>query len=145
MFEQMHDDVGNVLQLLPREMLSVFKHNDILHKIQESLEDRDDTNVLGDMARTSVKVVYAHKKWKCSSRWCRIRQTVREWYYLLMISLYEWYVGVCDLSFIKAIRRHMKSDMDHKYYALKDTVKILGFTDNFQGGFVDYDVLGRKI
>lgn len=91
-FASRHIDLINaVLRAVPREMLLLFKTNDLLRGIEASLGTRHAAKSFVTMAQCCVRGVYARKlhepKLLAANR---LMLHVQEWFYLIRISVYQW-------------------------------------------------------
>lgn len=53
--------ISDILNSVPREMLLVFKTNDLLRHIESVLQTRADATSLLTMSRSCVRAVYQHR------------------------------------------------------------------------------------
>lgn len=91
-FAARHVDLINaVLRTVPREMLLLFKTNDLLRGIEASLGTRHVAKSFVTMAQCCVRGVYGRKmrEPKLSST-TRLALWIRQWTYLVSISLQQW-------------------------------------------------------
>lgn len=134
-FDGLQSELSQVLLAVPREMMFVFKHRKILGCMQDVFESIDDSEILGDMARYSVQTVYMYKQSKCASAMCRLHRHIQLKYYMTVIMFYEWYVWFSNFVSKTSLWQRVRSHIDNKDQALKRTVRILGYSDNFNSSF----------
>ncbi|XP_022687144.1 uncharacterized aarF domain-containing protein kinase 1-like isoform X1 [Varroa jacobsoni] len=91
-FASRHIDLINaVLRAVPREMLLLFKTNDLLRGIEASLGTRHAAKSFVTMAQCCVRGVYARKLHEPKLLAVnRLMLHVQEWFYLIRISIYQW-------------------------------------------------------
>lgn len=93
-FASRHIDVINaVLKAVPREMLLLFKTNDLLRGIETSLGTRHAAKSFVVMAQCCVRGVYGKKLRQPGLLAVnRLVLNVQQWFSLIRISVYQWFV-----------------------------------------------------
>ncbi|KAG0421252.1 hypothetical protein HPB47_002862 [Ixodes persulcatus] len=81
--------ITQILNMVPRQMLFIFKTNDLLRGIETSLGTRGAARSFITMARCCVRAVYADQLRHCSSWWCRVVVTVHACIAQSAISVYQ--------------------------------------------------------
>ena len=85
-------EIAAILNSVPREMLLIFKTNDLLRGIETSLKSRADTQSFITMSRCCVRAMFDMKRKFCNTWWCSFRLHVHERIVLFKLSLYELYL-----------------------------------------------------
>ncbi|KAM7288488.1 aarF domain-containing protein kinase 1 isoform X1 [Ixodes scapularis] len=81
--------ITQILNMVPRQMLFIFKTNDLLRGIETSLGTRGAARSFITMARCCVRAVYADQLRHCSSWWCRVVVTMQACIAQSAISVYQ--------------------------------------------------------
>lgn len=91
-FASRHIDLINaVLRSVPREMLLLFKTNDLLRGIEASLGTRHMAKSFVTMAQCCVRGIYSRKLQEANlSTSDRMRLWLEKWLYLVRISVNQW-------------------------------------------------------
>jgi aarF domain-containing kinase len=82
-------EISDILNNIPRQMLLIFKANDLLRGIETHLETRATASSFLTMSRACVKAIFQHKRRKCTSWSCMVRVGFREQWYMFMLSMYK--------------------------------------------------------
>ncbi|KAK3886655.1 hypothetical protein Pcinc_009209 [Petrolisthes cinctipes] len=87
-------EISSVLNRVPRQMLLIFKTNDLLRGIEFSLNTQESMKSFLTMWRCCVRCVFSHQKTLCNSAMCSFKVSLSESWANLKISLYTFYL-VC--------------------------------------------------
>ena len=85
--------ISDILNKVPREMLLIFKTNDLLRGIETNLKTRANTKSFITMSKSCVRALYSFKSRFCDGWRCRLRITMKKNFTLFLINLYvfkEW-------------------------------------------------------
>ena len=96
--------ISSILNQVPRQLLLVFKTNDLLRGIEAALRTRADATSFLTMSRCCVRAVSEHQTQVCASLWCRLRVGVTEKWLLAKLSVYECYLIVTGLPVYRYLR-----------------------------------------
>ncbi|XP_052502741.1 aarF domain-containing protein kinase 1 [Budorcas taxicolor] len=89
--------ISQLLNRVPRQMLLIFKTNDLLRGIEAALGTRASASSFLNMSRCCIKALAAHKKQKTRSLFRRARISLRESFSLWKINLHELVLHVKGL------------------------------------------------
>ncbi|XP_068821417.1 aarF domain-containing protein kinase 1 isoform X5 [Capricornis sumatraensis] len=81
--------ISQLLNRVPRQLLLIFKTNDLLRGIEAALGTRASASSFLNMSRCCIKALAAHKKQKTRSLFRRARISLRESFSLWKINLHE--------------------------------------------------------
>lgn len=90
--------ISNVLDRVNRQMLLIFKTNDLMRGIEHSLHTQARMSAMIEMSRCCVRSVYGEKLRQCSSTWDRYRVSLLEHWTLFKLSLYYVYLGLLHFN-----------------------------------------------
>lgn len=96
--------ISQLLNRVPRQMLLIFKTNDLLRGIEAALGTRASASSLLNMSRCCIKALAAHKKQKTRSLFRRARISLRESFSLWKINLHELVLHVKGLRLTGWVR-----------------------------------------
>ncbi|KAK2150013.1 hypothetical protein LSH36_427g03001 [Paralvinella palmiformis] len=85
-------EISEILNTVPRQMLLIFKTNDLLRGIETHLKTRAMASSFITMSRACLRSIFSHKRNKCQTWLCRLHTTIVEQYYLFMLSAYKLYL-----------------------------------------------------
>lgn len=86
--------ISEILNKVPRQMLLIFKTNDLIRGIETSLKTRADTSSFITMSKCCIRALFQYKRKHCDNLWCKVRTTFSENYCLLKIIMYQWYLWI---------------------------------------------------
>jgi len=97
-------EIISVLNTVPRELLLIFKTNDLLRGIESSLQSslamrcrRSAEVAFLSMSRCCVRAMYKHHVVQCdNSRLCRWRYAAKRQWLLTQLAVFELYLKLCD-------------------------------------------------
>ncbi|KAB0342676.1 hypothetical protein FD754_019602 [Muntiacus muntjak] len=89
--------ISQLLNRVPRQMLLIFKTNDLLRGIEAALGTRASASSFLNMSRCCIRALAAHKKQKTHSLFRRARISLREAFSLWKINLHELVLHVKGL------------------------------------------------
>ncbi|XP_065577696.1 aarF domain-containing kinase 1-like isoform X2 [Artemia franciscana] len=84
--------IADVLNRVPREMLLIFKTNDLLRSIEYALKTQHSMSSFITMSRCCVRSVYLEKLKKCNSKWCFVKTSASEKWCQFKLTLYQLYL-----------------------------------------------------
>ena len=113
-------EISNILNEVPREMLLIFKTNDLLRGIESTLHTRASASSFITMSKFCIKAVYKHKKRKCTDWMCKFRLSSAESFVLFKLNLYALYLWLRELPVLDKILKRRWSTMA----TVKQTVKL---------------------
>lgn len=90
--------ITRILSMVPRQMLLIFKTNDLLRGIESSLGTRGMARSFITMSRCCVRAVYEDQLKHCTSWWCRVVVSVRACFAQSAITAYETYLWLRTTS-----------------------------------------------
>uniref|UniRef100_A0A8C2NM62 AarF domain-containing protein kinase 1 n=1 Tax=Capra hircus TaxID=9925 RepID=A0A8C2NM62_CAPHI len=96
--------ISQLLNRVPRQMLLIFKTNDLLRGIEAALGTRASASSFLNMSRCCIKALAAHKKQKTRSLFRRARISLREFFSLWKINLHELVLHVKGLRLTGWVR-----------------------------------------
>lgn len=99
-------EISAVLNRVPRQMLLIFKTNDLLRGIEFSLDTQDSMKSFITMSRYCVKSVFSHQRLLCNSVACSIRANLGEFWEQFKISIYTIYLWYLRSSINKYIQEN---------------------------------------
>ena len=99
--------ISDVLNRVPRQMLLLFKTNDLLRGIETSLDTRSNANSFLTMSKTCVHAQYEKKRREVRSRVRRLALLIVEYWKIFKIKLYELYLKVTGAPL--RVSKHMRS------------------------------------
>lgn len=86
-------EISAVLSRVPRQMLLIFKTNDLLRGIEFSLNTHKSMRSFITMSRCCIHSLFAHRRSLCDgSKLCRARISLSEAWAQLRVSLYAFYL-----------------------------------------------------
>ncbi len=85
-------EITEVLQRVPRQMLLIFKTNDLLRGLDYMLGVRDNTTSFVTMSRSCAAADYQREYAKCQSLASRVKLTLFNYVAHLRISIYSVYL-----------------------------------------------------
>lgn len=90
--------ITRILSMVPRQMLLIFKTNDLLRGIETSLGTRGMARSFITMSRCCVRAVYEEQLKRCGGWWCRLVVSVRACLAQSAITTYEAYLWLRTTS-----------------------------------------------
>lgn len=97
--------ISQILNRVPRQMLLIFKTNDLLRGIECTLETRADAQSFITMTKCCIRAVAQDKRLKCKTFMCKVRTSITEMVWLFKITAYEWYLMFTSNSMVKKFYR----------------------------------------
>lgn len=85
-------EISAVLNRVPRQMLLIFKTNDLLRGIEFSLNTQEGMKSFVIMSRCCIQSLFAHKRMLCNSLLCAARVSIAETWAQFKITLYTLYL-----------------------------------------------------
>ncbi|XP_071551401.1 aarF domain-containing protein kinase 1 isoform X2 [Panulirus ornatus] len=85
-------EISAVLNRVPRQMLLIFKTNDLLRGIEFSLNTQEGMKSFVIMSRCCIRSLFAHKRMLCNSLLCAARVSIAETWAQFKITLYTLYL-----------------------------------------------------
>ena len=82
-------NIADLLAFVDRQMILIFKTNDLLRGIEHSLGTQNDMSAFIQMSRSCITCLKDRKIKKCNSRWERMGINLRYRYDQLRISVYQ--------------------------------------------------------
>ncbi|XP_033115857.1 aarF domain-containing protein kinase 1-like [Anneissia japonica] len=95
--------VSKILNEVPREMLLLFKTNDLLRGIEYALKIRKDASSFINMSRCCVRALAMHEVEQCDGWGCFVRVLVNANYNLFKIRVYELVTRFMSLPLMQYI------------------------------------------
>ena len=121
--------ISDILNRVPRQMLLLFKTNDLLRGIETTLDTRANASSFIAMSLCCVHALYAKKRRHVSSRLHYVVLYVEEYWRVFQIRCYAWYLWLvgCKDQFLKNklksdLTEHLKTDATQ--YAKKQKQKL---------------------
>ncbi|XP_041469511.1 aarF domain-containing protein kinase 1-like [Lytechinus variegatus] len=102
-------EITKLLNMVPRQMLLLFKTNDLLRSIEYALGSSESASSFINMSRCCVRSVAHHEALQKTTRWGRLMVHVRRDVKLLQISAYEIYLWLMCSSVVRWFRRTFRS------------------------------------
>ncbi|KAH6925363.1 hypothetical protein HPB50_004010 [Hyalomma asiaticum] len=84
--------ISQILGMVPRQMLLIFKTNDLLRGIETNLGTRGAARSFITMSRCCVRAVYEDQLKHCANWWCRIVVVMRACFSQSAITMYQMYL-----------------------------------------------------
>ena len=106
--------IAEILNAVPRELLLVFKTNDLIRGIESALHCHADASAFLTMSRCCVKAVCDDQLKSCRSRFCRLSTRTMQSWLLTKISLYELYLWICQHSLVRIVSRLLYGGNDEQ-------------------------------
>nr|CAG4640769.1 EOG090X047B [Eulimnadia texana] len=91
-------EITEVLHRVPREMLLIFKTNDLLRGLDYMLGVKSSASTFVTMSRSCAKATLHRQLEQCSSNWCRIRAKFSYYISQLRITAYQIYLWWTTVS-----------------------------------------------
>jgi len=85
-------EITDVLAFVNRQMILIFKTNDLLRNIEFSLGTQNSMSSLVQMSRACMKVLRAEERKKCQNNWCLIKSSIGGQLDQLKISFYQLFL-----------------------------------------------------
>ncbi|XP_072032630.1 aarF domain-containing protein kinase 1-like [Amphiura filiformis] len=98
-------EISSILNKVPRQMLLLFKTNDLLRGIEFALDSRKSASSFINMSRCCVRAVADQDLSRCTSWISRTRVHLYKHLRLVGISAYQLYVQISNMSFMQHIIR----------------------------------------
>lgn len=96
-------EITNVLSKVPREMLLVFKTNDLLRGIEGSLGVKGAAGSFIAMSKCCVKALYEEKLKSCQSYWGTFRLTVSRTIAYTRIFMYQYFLWLQSFNLLSKL------------------------------------------
>lgn len=96
--------ISDILNSVPRQMLLIFKTNDLLRGIETTLNTRANASSFITMSKFCVRAIYEYQSSKCDSFVCRFRCRAKELFALFSLNLYAIYLRLrnVDVNFLNS-------------------------------------------
>ena len=82
-------EITDVLAFVNRQMILIFKTNDLLRNIEFSLGTHNSMASFVQMSRSCMKVLRADQQRNCSSRWCSVKTSILSQWDQMKITFYQ--------------------------------------------------------
>ena len=108
-------EISDVLNRVPRQMLLLFKTNDLLRGIETSLDTRANSSSFVTMSVSCVHAQYEKRRRDARSKFKRFVLHLIEYWKILKIKLYAFYLKLSGKTFMsKDVRKSLKTAAHHK-------------------------------
>ena len=87
-------EITDVLAFVNRQMILIFKTNDLLRNIEFSLGTQNSMSSLVQMSRACMKVLRAEERKNCQNKWCLIKSSIGGQLDQLKISFYQLFLTI---------------------------------------------------
>ena len=94
-------EISEILNRVPRQMLFIFKTNDLLRGIESALKTEANAQSFIPMSKCCVRAVYRHKKKHCHSFIGGVKLTVLEQWALFKITIFQIFLWVKCSALVK--------------------------------------------
>ncbi|XP_025104932.1 uncharacterized aarF domain-containing protein kinase 1-like [Pomacea canaliculata] len=95
-------EISDILNRVPRQLLLIFKTNDVLRGIEASLHTRANATSFINMSRCCIRAVAQDERRQCEGAvGCVLRTRLREHWQLLRVSVYELVMWVVSSSWFR--------------------------------------------
>lgn len=95
-------EISDILNRVPRQLLLIFKTNDVLRGIEASLHTRANATSFINMSRCCIRAVAQDERRQCEGAvGCVLRTRLREHWQLLRVSVYEFVMWVVSSSWFR--------------------------------------------
>ena len=85
-------EITDVLAFVNRQMILIFKTNDLLRNIEFSLGTQNSMSSLVQMSRACMKVLRAEERKNCQNKWCLFKSSIGGQWDQLKISFYQLFL-----------------------------------------------------
>merc|ERR1712045_1056674 len=82
-------EIADVLAFVNRQMILIFKTNDLLRNIEFTLGTQNNMSYFVQMSRACMKVLRAEERRICQNNWCLIKSSIGGQWDQLKISFYQ--------------------------------------------------------
>ncbi|RXG73307.1 putative aarF domain-containing protein kinase 1 [Armadillidium vulgare] len=96
-------EIAEVLNRVPRQMLLIFKTNDLLRGIEYSLNTNRSMKSFISMSRCCIRAVFDYERKRCSSVWCSFRIIIEENFANFKLNIYTFYLWILNLPLWKKL------------------------------------------
>ena len=103
-------EISEILNSVPREMLLIFKTNDLLRGIECALNTRSSAVSLLTMSRSCVRSVYHHRMKQSATWWSLVKLTCEKSLALARLSLYEWFLWATGTTVVRILRERFSAN-----------------------------------
>ncbi|XP_033328230.1 aarF domain containing kinase 1 [Megalopta genalis] len=111
--QQFLPEISSVLQKVNRQILLIFKTNDLLRSIEYSLNTGSRMFGMMEMSKCCIYSVYGEQLKLCTNPWIRWKLFVSKQWSLFKLSLYYIYLGALNFN----IKTSTESFMNNSYYS----------------------------
>ncbi|MCL4130195.1 UNVERIFIED_CONTAM: hypothetical protein GTU68_059519, partial [Idotea baltica] len=94
-------EIAEVLNRVPRQMLLIFKTNDLLRGIEHSLNTHKSMKSFIQMSRCCLRAVYEQRRRDCPSRWCILQTHFAETFAQFKLTLYTLYLWIIKIPTVR--------------------------------------------
>ncbi|XP_042878501.1 aarF domain-containing protein kinase 1-like isoform X1 [Penaeus japonicus] len=98
-------EISAVLNRVPRQMLLIFKTNDLLRGIEFSLNTQESMTSFITMSRCCIRSLFKQQRLLCTSFFCKSKITIAETWAQLRISVYTVYLWYLHSSLGKYLHK----------------------------------------
>jgi len=102
-------EISKILNEVPRELLLIFKTNDVIRGIEASLGSRADASSFLTMSRSCVRAASRHQYTACSTLLCRTRTKINERWLLMRLSVYECVLWMKSLTIYQYVMSRLSA------------------------------------
>ena len=99
-------EISKILDRVPRQMILLFKTNDLLRGIETNLKTRASSTSFITMSRACIRAEANDLVKKCDTFWCRSRVSMNMQWTLFKVYLYELYLWFDSSSFARLLKRN---------------------------------------
>lgn len=85
-------EIADVLAFVNRQMILIFKTNDLLRNIEFTLGTQSNMTSFVQMSRACMKVLRAEERRNCQGKWCLIKNSIGGQLDQLKISFYQFFL-----------------------------------------------------
>ncbi len=82
-------EITDVLAFVNRQMILIFKTNDLLRNIEFTLGTQNTKDSIVQMSRSCMRVLRAEEERHCTTKWCLIKTSIHSQWDQLRISFYQ--------------------------------------------------------
>ncbi|GFN99170.1 AAR domain containing kinase 1 [Plakobranchus ocellatus] len=93
-------EISSVLSRVPRQLLFLFKTNDVVRSIETTLHSRSSSTAFLNMSRCCVRAVADWEASRCRTWRCRLRTELHRQFQLARITLFSLYLWLLDSRLI---------------------------------------------
>ncbi|XP_066596976.1 aarF domain-containing kinase 1-like [Prorops nasuta] len=103
--------ISSILQNIDRQMLLLFKTNDLIRGIEHSLKVETKMSGFLEMSRCCINSIYGEKIKQSNSKWSTIKFSIMKQWALIKLSMYYTYLSLINFDLNKQIESVWSSDL----------------------------------